>query len=111
LNRENSITSQVFKRRRVNEIDEFQVYLLSPTCDENVDPLQWWKMNQNQYPRLAKMAMDFLSIPSTSVPSEECFSISKNLITNSRNRLAGKTIRSCMCLKSWLSGPLSNLYE
>ena len=68
-------------------------------------------MNQNQFPRLAKMAMDFLSIPSTSVPSEECFSISKNLITDTRNRLAGKTIRSCMCLKSWLLGSLSSLYE
>jgi hypothetical protein len=111
LANENSITSQVFKKRRVNEIDEFQVYLLSSTCDADVDPLQWWKMNQNQFPRLAKMAMDFLSIPSTSVPSEECFSISKNLITDTRNRLAGKTIRSCMCLKSWLLGPLSNLYE
>jgi len=111
LNSNNSITSQVFKRRRANEIDEFQVYLLSPTCDEDIDPLQWWQMNQNQFPRLAKMAMDFLSIPSTSVPSEECFSISKNLITNTCNRLAEKTIRSCMCLKSWLSGPLNNLYE
>ena len=68
-------------------------------------------MNQNQFPRLAKMAMDFFSIPSTSVPSEEFFSISKNLITDTRNRLAGKTIRSCMCLKSWLLGPLSSLYE
>jgi hypothetical protein len=111
LNNEHSIIAQVFKKRRVNEIDEFQVYLLSATCDEDVDPLQWWKMNQNQFPRLAKMAMDFLSIPSTSVASEQCFSISKNLITSPRNRLAGKTIRSCMCLKSWLSGPLNNLYE
>ena len=68
-------------------------------------------MNQNQFLRLVKMAMNFLSIPSTSVPSEECFSISKNLITDTRNRLAGKTIRSCMCLKSWLLGPLSSLYE
>ena len=63
MNNENSITSKVFKRRRVNKIDEFKVYLLSPTCNEDVDPLQWWKMNQSQFPRLAKMAMDFLSIP------------------------------------------------
>jgi hypothetical protein len=57
------------------------------------------------------MAMDYLAIPSTSVPSEECFSISKNLITDKRNKLAGKTIRSCMCLKSWFSGSLSDLLE
>jgi hAT family C-terminal dimerisation region len=110
-NNENSITSQIFKRKRTNEIDEFQIYILSPTCEEDTNPLQWWKENQNQFPRLAKMAMDFLPIPSTSVPSEECFSISKNLITNYRNRLIGKTIRASMCLKSWLSGPLNNLNE
>jgi hypothetical protein len=57
------------------------------------------------------MVIDFLFIPFTSVASEECFSIGKNLITPTHNRLAGKTIRSCMCLKSWLSGPLNNLYE
>ncbi|GES82328.1 zinc finger BED domain-containing protein RICESLEEPER 2-like [Rhizophagus clarus] len=107
----NSITSKVFKRKRTQEIDEFQAYFLSPVCDESVDPLQWWKINQSQFPRLAKMAMDYLAIPSTSVPSEECFSISKNLITDKRNKLAGKTIRSCMCLKSWISGSLSDLFE
>ena len=55
------------------------------------------------------MARDFLAIPFTSVPSEQCFSISKNLITNQRNRLAGKTVRACMCLKSWWSG-IKNYY-
>jgi hypothetical protein len=49
------------------------------------------------------MARDYLAIPATSVPSEQCFSISKNLITNNRNRLVGKTVRMCMCLKSWNS--------
>ena len=45
--------------------------------NEDTDPLEWWKINENQYPRLSKMARDFLAIPSTSVPSEQCFSISK----------------------------------
>ncbi|GET55653.1 ribonuclease H-like domain-containing protein [Rhizophagus irregularis DAOM 181602=DAOM 197198] len=107
----NSITSKVFKRKHTQKIDEFQVHLLSPVCDESVDPLQWWKVNQTQFPRLSKMAMDYLAIPSTSVPSEECFSISKNLITDKRNKLAGKTIKSCMCLKSWFSSSLSDLFE
>ena len=57
------------------------------------------------------MAIDFLPISSTSVPSEKCFSISKNLITDHRNRLIEKTIRASMCLKSWLSESLNNLNE
>ncbi|GBC16061.2 ribonuclease H-like domain-containing protein [Rhizophagus irregularis DAOM 181602=DAOM 197198] len=58
----------------LSEIDKFQIYPLSPVCDESVDPLQC-------------------------IPSKECFSISKNLITNKHNKLAGKIIRFCMCLK------------
>jgi hypothetical protein len=46
------------------------------------------------------MARDYLSIPAISVPSEQSFSIYKNLITDKRNRLLGKTVRYCMCLKS-----------
>ena len=47
------------------------------------------------------MARDYLLIPSTSVPSEQCFSLSKNLISDNRNKLAGKIIRICMILKLW----------
>jgi len=66
-----------------------------------VNPLNWWKINETQYPQIAKMARDYLAIPATSVLSEQYFSISKNLITDNRNRLAGKTVRICICLKSW----------
>ena len=52
------------------------------------------------------MTRDYLAIPATSVSSEESFSLGKNLITDKRNHLAGKTIRICMCLKSWWSGGL-----
>jgi hypothetical protein len=52
---------------------------------------------------MAQMARDYLAIAATSVPSEQCFSISKNLITSNRNQLLGKTVRACtcMCLKLW----------
>ena len=53
------------------------------------------------FPRLASMARDYLAIPAASVPSEQCFSISKNLITSNRNWLIGKTVRAYICLKSW----------
>jgi len=89
-------------------LDELQVYLSLPTVDETVNSLEWWKSNMNQFPHLSKMANDYLSIPATSVSSEQCFSISKNLITDNRNRLASKTVRACMCLRSWWIGPLKN---
>ena len=96
---ENTITSRIFKRRSIDRQDELQLYLSLLAVNATVDPLKWWKTNELQFPRLARMALDYLAIPATSVPSEQCFSISKNLITDNRNRLLGKTVRACICLK------------
>ena len=93
--------SRIFKRRNIEYTDEIQSYFSLSTVDEKTDPLQWWKVNTSQFPHLSQMARDYLSIPATSVPSEQSFSVGKNLITDKRNCLAGKTIRICMCLKSW----------
>jgi hypothetical protein len=95
--------SRVFKRRRVGHSDEYKIYLSLPRIDESADPLEWWKNNQQQFPTLSQMARDYLAIPATSVPCEQVFSTGKNLITDKRNRLVGKTIRMCLCLKSWWS--------
>jgi len=105
---ENTITARLFKKRNIDHDDELQIYLFLPTLDGKTEPLQWWKMNEMQFPGLASMARDYLAIPATSVPSEQCFSTSKNLISSNRNRLIGKTVRACMCLKSWWTGPLEN---
>jgi len=46
-------------RARRSELDE---YLQLPV--ENVkDPLKWWVNNQQVYPNLFRMALDYLSIP------------------------------------------------
>jgi hypothetical protein len=93
--------SRIFKRRNVEYVDEIQTYLALSLLDEKANPLEWWKINESQFPHLSQMARDYLSIPATSVPSEQSFSVGKNLITDKRNCLAGKTIRVCMSLKSW----------
>jgi len=98
--------SHIFKRRCVEYDNEYKLYLSLPLCDEDINSLEWWKDNQSKLPNLSRMARDYLGIPATSVPSEEIFSLGKNLITDKRNRLAGKTIRVCMYLKSWWTGEL-----
>ncbi|CAG8814481.1 22857_t:CDS:1, partial [Cetraspora pellucida] len=37
----------------------------------------------------------------TSVPSEEVFSISGDMITDKRNKFADKTVWLAMCLRPW----------
>jgi hypothetical protein len=45
--------------------DELRLYL-ETDLEDVADPLQWWTANQNTYPQLSRMALDFLSIPSMS---------------------------------------------
>ena len=53
-----------------------------------------------QYPKMARMAQDYMAIPATSILSEQCFSTNKNLIIPNYNQLSEKTARAYMCLKS-----------
>ena len=55
------------------------------------------------------MALNYLAITATSVSSKQVFSMRKNLITDKRNHLAGKTIRMCLYLKSWVHSGLISL--
>lgn len=66
--------------------------------------LNFEKVNEFQYPRLTNMTRDYLAIPSIRVPSEQCFSTSKYLITDTCNRLAKKIVRAYIYLKSWWEG-------
>lgn len=55
---------------------------------------------------MSLIAKDFLIIQSTSVPSEQAFSVANNTITQTRNRLDPETAREILCLKSWIENKL-----
>lgn len=58
-------------------------------------------MNSGHFPKLFKMARDYLAVPGTSTPSERA-SGGRQLITDFRCRLQGETITACMLLKNWI---------
>ncbi|KZV77954.1 hypothetical protein EXIGLDRAFT_597169, partial [Exidia glandulosa HHB12029] len=53
------------------------------------------------YPRLSRMARDYLMIPATSVNVERIFSRGRHLLHYERNRLAPESIRALLCLGEW----------
>ena len=53
-----------------NELDHYLAAPTKATCD----PLLWWVEKQKTYPRLSRMARDYLSVPATSVDVERVFS-------------------------------------
>ncbi len=88
-----------FNNTQNSEIDE---YLKTSIESPNTNPYEWWKNHKLQYPILSKIARDYIGIPSTSVPSEQAFSKSGELISKRRNRLGDSAIEACMCLNSWI---------
>lgn len=100
-NSRKSIFSTIYKNKK-NITDELQEYLCMQVESEDTDIIFWWTKQTNTLPQLQKLAFHILSIPATSVPSEQAFSKSGNLITKRRNRLGNKTIQASMCLASWL---------
>ena len=86
----------------VNE--ELSTYLAeAPVESEEVekDPIGWWQHNLERFPTLGIMAVDFLSIPSSSAESERSFSSAGQMITPVRNRLRHTIITMAQCLRSW----------
>ena len=82
--------------------DELDTYFNSNPSSLEIMPLEWWKIHSSEYPILAQMAKDYLTVMSTSVPCEQLFSVAGKQITQTRNRLHPDTTRACLCLKSWL---------
>ncbi|CAG8841176.1 15932_t:CDS:2, partial [Racocetra persica] len=58
---------------------EIEKYFSEPETE--ADPLLWWKANSNQFLVLARIAMNFLAVQSTSIPIACVF----------------------LCLKSWFT--------
>ena len=83
-------------------INELDTYFDVNSPNFEISPLEWWKLHESEYPTLAQMAKDYLTIMSTSVPCEQFFSIAGKQITQTRNRLHPDTTQACLCLKSWL---------
>ncbi|KAK5910468.1 hypothetical protein CesoFtcFv8_004300 [Champsocephalus esox] len=65
---------------------------LSHYCDEkciapHLDPLDWWRVNETKYGRLAQLARSYLCVPATSVPSERVFSAAGLILNRLRSWL------------------------
>ncbi len=78
---DSSIRSQKeYRQRRQKKIkkavtnvvisDEVTNYLSLPLALETEDPLNWWKIRSQNFPKLAKFACKYLAIPATSVSSK-----------------------------------------
>lgn len=85
------------------EKDEVAEYMAAKKLSSTEDPLVWWKINQNNFPKLVQLALKYLVLPATSVPSERLFSNAGNLVTKNRSRLSGRNVDNLLFLHSFLN--------
>ena len=63
---------------------EIEQFLGLPVAKHNADPLEWWEKNEQQFPRLAAVARQVLSVQPTSTPSERVFRASGIVFSKKR---------------------------
>lgn len=66
---------------------ELRSYLQALDVDGEADPLEWWKLHQANFSRVASLARKYLCIPATSALSERAFSTGGNIVTGHRAAL------------------------
>jgi len=93
----NSILQRMFAhcavRHNVHEVD---AYLALQTEVASIDPLQWWKSHEVQFPNLARLAKIVLSIPGSSVSVERVFNVGRDIIGVRRHSLDSDSMSSLM---------------
>ncbi len=80
---------------------DLQSYLLLPPQPRDSDPIERWvKQGRRLHPVMFEIAMKYLSLPATSVPSKRIFSTAGGVVTKKRNRLGEGSMWMLICLYS-----------
>jgi hypothetical protein len=84
-------------------LDEYEQYCKQKPIKRGIQPhLEYWRERSVQWPNLARLALDALSIPAMSAECERCFSSGTNLINENRYALGEASIEACECQKHWM---------
>uniref|UniRef100_A0A915D1X9 HAT C-terminal dimerisation domain-containing protein n=1 Tax=Ditylenchus dipsaci TaxID=166011 RepID=A0A915D1X9_9BILA len=81
---------------------EINAYVLEECQQPDVDCMEYWKNNCKIFPSLASVARRFLSSPSTSVASEQLFSVARDVFHYRRFKLAPKNAEMLVFLNKVL---------
>ncbi|GKB24423.1 zinc finger BED domain-containing protein RICESLEEPER 2-like protein [Tanacetum coccineum] len=83
---------------------ELDSYLKEPRAatTSSICVLDFWKSQQYRYPVLAKMAMDILCVPVSTVASESAFSLGGRILDQYRSSMKPPTVEALICTRDWL---------
>jgi hypothetical protein len=85
--------------------DELEIYLSEPLCAIEQycnNPLGWWKdLGSKRFPKLSYMAVDFLTIASSTAETERQFNSVGTMMSAKRSRLNRHIVGCAQSLRSW----------
>lgn len=67
--------------------DEYAAYMTAPRSPKGTDLIRFWQLSASTFPTFFSIALDYLPIQASSVPSERVFSSSAETDTAKRNRI------------------------
>ena len=86
--------------------DELEQYLSEPPVDNisyKADPVAWWRdVGVVHFPRLSYMAVDFLSIASSSTELGRDLTSRGSMVTTSPSRQRRHIVAIAQCLRYWI---------
>ncbi|XP_076063455.1 zinc finger BED domain-containing protein 4-like [Oratosquilla oratoria] len=59
------------RNKRISKEHEMSKYISLKNIENNENPLQWWRLNENEFPIMALFARKYLPAPPSSVESEK----------------------------------------
>lgn len=102
LSKKQKVMKRAFYEQDVRAITyEIDSWFRQDPEAEDIDPLAWFKVRVDSYPRIAAAAKNLLGVPATSMPSEQLFSVTGNIITKKRCNLNSKVVQATLCLRDW----------
>ena len=86
-------------------VDELTSWFETPPIHSATNPVQYWIGQLAAYPdsRLCRMALDYLTAPSTSVDTERAFSRGALTVTHLRHSLSEPSTRAAIVTGNWAS--------
>ncbi|CUA75984.1 hypothetical protein RSOLAG22IIIB_01988 [Rhizoctonia solani] len=93
------------------DIDSIHSYLETPVVPLDIlwqygGIIPYWNAQFASRPRLARMALDYLTAPASSVDAERAFSSGRLMINHLQHQVSSQTFQSQMAIGSWFGTPL-----
>lgn len=95
----NEIKEKVIKNPSRMLEEEVEIYLNKALEEEEVNPLDFWKNNNEKFPQLSKLCIKYLGICASSAPVERLFSVAGKFYTSHRTNLKPENFENLIFLK------------